>query len=172
MDLVKFLLEHKRFPSVQLVEKFPCQPRLIANAETMVEFGLPNGNFKFKNGMMDIEITFDEYIDEEAGDDVPSPEHDQHFGSEEPLWSQSVASALTGMQDTQRDSILFNRGQTYKFYPLFKFDESLPSAAPAGSVAAALIANTHAEPQDRIVAELRAQAEKIAKAGLAFVDGL
>lgn len=172
MDVVGHLLKQPRFSSTQLVNHFPYQPQLVATDDTMVEFGLPHGYFEFKNGMSDIEIVFHDYLDEQDDDEGSREENSRIFGPEVPLWAQVVVSALSGMQDTERDSILFNRGQIYKFYPVFKLDESLPTAAPAGSLAAALIANAHAPIEDRLVTQLRMQTEKIARAGLTYVDGL
>lgn len=172
MDVVGYLLNSTGFSPDQIVEDFPHRARLVATRDDMKNLGLPSGRFDYQNGLQQIVINPEDlgldWEDIYGIDKISDCENENYI----PAWAENFSSPFSGVLDSRRDRILFNRDRCYKFYPAFTFDESLPSAAPVGSVAAALIANAHAAPDQRIATILRIQAEKIAKAGLIFVDGL
>jgi hypothetical protein len=174
MDIVGYLLNSPGFSPDRIVEDFPERARLVATKDDMKSLGLPDGEFLYRNGLSEIEINPQDFgleWEDVYGNESINSESGENKNTI-PFWNEFFSSPFGGNLDSQRDRILFNRNRCYNFYPSFKFDESLPSAAPAGSVAAALIANAHGSPEDRIANVLRAQTEKIAKAGLTYVDGL
>lgn len=172
MDVVGYLLKLTGFSPDQIVEDFPHRARLVATRDDMKNLGLPSGSFEYQNGLQQIVIDPEEFGLEWEDIYGTNENSDGENENDIPAWAENFSSPFSGVLDSRRDRVLFNRDSCYKFYPAFKYDESLPSAAPAGSVAAALIANAHAAPDQRIATLLRIQAEKIAKAGLTFVDGL
>lgn len=167
VDVVGHLLNCPSFSPGQLVDDFPDRARLVATKDDMKGLGFEEGEFVYRNGLQKLELLedlWDEILNGSGGNEADVIRY--------PVWCTDLSFTIGDAFDSDGDRILFNRGKRYKFYPNFKFDENLPSAAPVGSVAAALIANAHASPEDRIANILRTQAEKIAKAGLTFVEGL
>jgi hypothetical protein len=143
--------------------------------DDMKNLGLPTGEFVYHNGLQEIEIYPEDVGLESEGIYLANggnQNSDFEKHSESPIWLENFQSPISDFIDSKRDRLLLNHEGCYKFYPVFNFDDRLPVAAPVGSVAAALIANAYTSPEDRIATILRDRTEKIAKAGLTFVDGL
>ncbi|MFO3796462.1 MAG: hypothetical protein ACK8QZ_04155, partial [Anaerolineales bacterium] len=126
IDLVERILRSSNGVGFNdFIQGFPFWPQR-ADAreceEALAKLGLANVKLAYKNGLLDI------YGDNGSDDDIPT-------------WAVDVAAPLVGGQDSARDDLLFAGGSEYRFYPKFSFDEEHTDAAPAGSLAAAIIAN-------------------------------
>jgi hypothetical protein len=152
IELVERILSSDDVNFSDFLIKLPYALTLVECEESLQKLGVADARLCFKEGLIDILADHSDY-------------------ETKPQWAEDIAAPLVSGQDSARDALLYDGGRQYRFYPSFPFDDQLANAAPAGSVAAAIIANTHQGPPDATIAgQLLAQANKIATAGLGYAN--
>jgi hypothetical protein len=165
-DFVERVIGSMQVSVSDFVPRFPDLTQLAITVGAKTALGVDEKMFHYKNGLG----CMDRVTTGGAPGDL-APGEAPHW-ADTPPWFADIRASLTDRHDSTRDALLNRRGSPYCFYPSFAFDEARPAAAPAGSIAAALIANAHEPPERRLLTLLVERSKAIADAGMTYAKAL